>query len=394
MARQTLTDRGVEALKPRAKRYAFSDPQQCGHYIRVQPSGIKSFTVITHDPSGRQQWITIGRPGLLSLAEARERAREIIKRIKTGQPAREARAATFAAVVENWRKRHVEKNKLRSAKEMNRLLDRHILPVWRDREFVTIRKSDIAALLDDVEDDHGARQADYCLTIIRMIANWYASRDDDYSPPLFRGQRRQSPHAQRRARILTDQELQAVWAAAEASGTFGALIRLLLLSAQRRDKVLQMKFVEVADDGTWTIPKAPREKDNAGELLLPEMALTIIRAQPQLGDNPFVFAGRADGPISGISKFKRRLDTTSGVSGWTLHDLRRTARSLMSRAGVRPDIGERVLGHALLGVAGVYDRHGWRDEKADALAKLAALLDAIVHERTGDNVTRMRAKRR
>ncbi len=88
-----------------------------------------------------------------------------------------------------------------------------------------------------------------------------------------------------------------------------------------------------------------------------------------------------------LSKAKRQLDAAAKVDGWTLHDCRRTARSLMARAGVRPDIAERVLGHAIGGVEGVYDRHSYRDEKADALARLAALIDGIVNPR--ENVVPM-----
>jgi integrase len=154
-----------------------------------------------------------------------------------------------------------------------------------------------------------------------------------------------------------------------------------------------MRWDEISEDGEWTIPTEQREKGNAGMLVLPPLALGIIRAQPQLGDNPYVFAGRGDGPINGFSKAKERFDTGLKIEPWVIHDLRRTARSLMARAGIRPDIAERVMGHAIGGVKGVYDRHSYADEKRDALARLAALVDGIVRPR--DNVTplRKRAKR-
>ena len=68
----------------------------------------------------------------------------------------------------------------------------------------------------------------------------------------------------------------------------------------------------------------------------------------------------------------------SQIPHWTLHDLRRTAKTLMVRAGVRPDISERVLGHAIVGVEGTYDRHSYADEKRDALEKLAAMIERIL----------------
>src|SRR5262249_9537310 len=148
------------------------------------------------------------------------------------------------------------------------------------------------------------------------------------------------------------------------SGTYGALIRILLLCAQRREKVTSMRWDSISQHGEWTIPTEQREKGNAGALVLPPLAMTIIHTQPRLGDNPFVFAGRGDGPINGFSKSKERFDAKlKDVRPWKIHDVRRTARSLMSRAGVRPDIAERVMGHAIAGVEGVYDRHSYRTEK-------------------------------
>src|SRR5215472_1316304 len=134
--RKSLSDAGVAALKPRAARYAHPDPELAGHYVRVQPSGAKSFVAVARDPFGKQVWATIGGADLLSVDEARERAREAIKRINAGKPAFEAplKAETFGASVASWRKRHVEANALRSAREINRLLDAHILPAWKDRE--------------------------------------------------------------------------------------------------------------------------------------------------------------------------------------------------------------------------------------------------------------------
>jgi integrase len=117
-------------------------------------------------------------------------------------------------------------------------------------------------------------------------------------------------------------------------------------------------------------------------LVLPEAALAIIRAQDRIGDNPYVFAGRGDGPYRGFSAGKATFDAkVPSVPKWTIHDLRRSARSLMSRAGVRPDVAERVMGHAIVGVEGIYDRFSYRAEKAEALKQLAALIDGIVNVR-------------
>ncbi len=389
--RKSLSDIGVAGLKPRAARYTEPDPELRGHYVRVQPSGAKSFVAVARDPAGKQVWATIGAADVLAVDEARAKAREAIMRIRAGLPAFElpkARADTFGTVAANWMKRHVETNGLRSRRGIERLLASHVLPLWADREFLSIRRSDVAALLDDVEDNHSARQADSVLTIVRSIMNWFATRHDDYVPPIVRGMRRQNPRAQARARILDDDELQAIWRAAEASGTFGAIIRLALLTAQRSRKVVRMKWTDLDDNDVWTIPREPREKDTAGTLVLPDAARAIIRAQPRMGSNPYVLAGRGEGAFNGFSKSKATLDAKllTSMPAWVIHDLRRTARSLMARAGVRPDIAERVLGHAIAGVEGVYDRHSYRNEKADALRKLAALIETIFDPPAGNVV--------
>jgi integrase len=143
-----------------------------------------------------------------------------------------------------------------------------------------------------------------------------------------------------------------------------------------------MRWQDVSVDGVWTIPHAPREKETAGTLALPNVALAIIKAQPRIASNEFVFAGRGAGPVRGFGMRKTAFDDKlPDVAPWVIHDLRRTARSLLSRAGVLPHIAERVLGHAVGGIEGVYDRHSYLEEKADALRRLAALIDSIVSPR-------------
>jgi integrase len=400
--RKTLTDRGVKALKARPARYAYPDPELTGHYVRVQPSGAKSFVTVARDPVRKKQvWSVIAATDVMSIDAAREKARDAIKRVRAGKSALEAPAKqpdSFEAVAEQWLKRHVQKKGLRSEHEIKRLLKAHVYPKWKKLALVDIRRNDVIALLDEVEDDHGARQADYVLAIVRGIMNWFAARHDDYHPAIVPGMKRQSAVEQARERILTDDEIRVIWKQAEANGSFGAFVRLGLLTGQRRSKIATMKRSDISD-GTWTIPKAPREKGNAGELVLPEMARAIIDSMPQLGNNPYVFAGRGNSAINSYSKLKLEFDAKLPhdkdkplIAPWTIHDLRRTFRSLLSRAGVRPDIAERCMGHAIEGVEGVYDKHSYSTEKANALKSLATLVDGIVHPR--DNVVPMKAKRR
>jgi integrase len=379
--RKTLSDNGVAALKAKPARYTFPDPELRGHYVRVMPSGVKTFVAVSREPTGKQVWATIGATDMLGIEAARDAARAIIGRIKQGLPAVEEkpRAESFGEVVENYLKRHVEAKGLLSAKEIRRCLNVYVLPHWRDREFATIRRGDVAALLDGIEDDNGGRQADLVLAIVRGICNWYATRHDDYVSPIVRGMRRTEPNSRKRERILGDDEIRRLWAASQTAGTFGAILRLALATAQRRDKVLTMRWSELSADGVWTVPSEDRQKGTGGDLKLPAFALAIIERQPRIGDNPFVFAGRGEGHFNGMSKAKAAFDKELGTDPWVIHDLRRTARSLMSRAGVRPEVAERVLGHVIKGVEGIYDRHHYRDEKAEALARLAQLLSQILN---------------
>jgi hypothetical protein len=125
--RKTLTDKGVAALKPRAARFAYPDPELRGLWIRVQPSGVKSYATVTRGPDGKQLWTTIGQTDSIDIGKARAQARTILERVRSGMPAFEPKTETFGAVVDTWRKRHVEANALRSAREINRLLDAHVL---------------------------------------------------------------------------------------------------------------------------------------------------------------------------------------------------------------------------------------------------------------------------
>jgi integrase len=375
--RETLTDNKLATKKRRAKRYIEADPEQRGLYLRVPPEGPIVFTAVARDPYGKQIWATLGTTADLKIDEARERAREAIRRIKDGEQAIEPpkpKPESVAEVAENWLRRHVEKNKHRTAAEVRRQVDKYILPYWRDRIFVDIKRKDITALLDMIEDKHGPSMADGILTTLRSVAGWVQKRDDDYNPPFVRGMKRVPKHVHDRSRKLDDAELRRIWKTAGDAGSFGAFVRLLLLTAQRRDKLANLRWDDLDAKGVWT----EREKGNPGRLQLPNQALDIIEAQPRFVGNPYVFAGKDGHARVRNSGAKIKFDTECKVENWRLHDLRRTARSLMSRAGVLSEHAERVLGHAIEGVEGTYDRHDYEAEKAEALRKLAALVDRIV----------------
>lgn len=394
--RRNLTAKAIEALKPApgGGRYDVADGIVPGFGVRVTDKGKKSYILTARFPgSSNPTRRTIADIGAMELSKARDVARAWLSQIAAGldpQAERErarqeaaTRTLTFADVAEQFMAQHVRRNALRSGDEIDRLLKKDVLPVWRDREFVSIRRGDVARLLDGIE-ARAPVHADHVLAILSKLFNWYMAREENYLSPVVRGMRRTAPKDHARSRALTDDEIRVFWAASGEAGAYGAFLRIALLTAQRRAKVVGMKWSDIDDEGIWTIPAEPREKTNAGSLKLSKLALSIFEELHRWEDCDYVFAGRGKVPINGMSKAKKTLDAAitkaaeAPVANWTVHDLRRTARSLMSRAGVRPDVSERVLGHAIPGVEGVYDRYSYNPEKADALAKLADLVTRIV----------------
>jgi integrase len=350
----------------------------------VSYGGTKTFRVLTYR-NGKPHSQKLGSYPQMTVKVARDKARQFFENPErfTTQTA----VGSFKDVAESWFKRHVEGDRLRSHAQIRRQLERYVYPKWRDRKFLEIRRRDVNDLLDFIADNHGRNQADAVLATVRHIMGWYQSRDENYTSPIVRGMRRSKPHA--RDRILNDDEIRQVWQAADqVNDTFAAFIKMALLTAQRREKVAKMQWDDLAD-GEWTIRVEHRQKGTAGKLKLPAMALEVIERQHRIAGNPHVFAGRGKAAFNAFSQRKKELDEAlPGLEPWVIHDLRRTARSLLSRAGVRPDIAERVMGHAIGGVEGIYDRHSYDAEKADALSRLAALLDSIVNP-ADDKVVRL-----
>src|SRR5262249_15787440 len=162
---------------------------------------------------------------------------------------------------------------------------------------------------------------------------------------------RVSKTAGRRKRILSDDEIRKLWnagATSHAGAMYGRFVKLALLTAQRREKLRDLQWDDIDANGVWTIRTEVRGKGNAGKLKLPQMALDVINAQPRFVGNDHVFAGRKGSAAATLfsGTYKEDFDRVSGVTDWRLHDLRRTARSLMSRAKVMTEISEMVLGHA------------------------------------------------
>jgi integrase len=402
MPRKRLSEEGVRKLKPplktdRIKQVPYFDTVYPGLVLWVSYGGTKTWRCMYYvNRKPRSQ--KLGRYPMLSVKLARKKASEFS--YDPHAALKQARAKTFEAVAADFMTRHVEAEGLLTKKEIERRLNKYVLPHWKDRLFEELKRGDVRDLLNRIEDEArmravkrasrgssvvrpGAGQANAVLADIRKIMRWYQSGNDDYVSPIVPGMQRGKPNKGKR--VLNDDEIRAVWKAAGDCGMFGAIVKVLLLTAQRRGKIDGMRWDHIVD-GVWNIPsESAREKGTAKTIVLPQMALDIINAQPRLAGNPFVFASarRSDGHFNSWSQGKRELDgkLPAGMPPWDIHDLRRTARSLMSdkRARVSRDIAERVLGHVVTGVEGIYDRYDYRDEMADALQRLAQLIDIIVN---------------
>ena len=184
------------------------------------------------------------------------------------------------------------------------------------------------------------------------------------------------PKERERSRILDDAELKKVWQTAKSAGEFGALLRFLLLTAARRNEAAHMRWDEL-DGAEWNLPASRNKVKTDLSRPLSRAAQAILEERPRVDGCPFVFTNDGKRPIGGFSYLKKEFDKTCGVTNWQLHDLRRSARSLLSRAGVASDHAERCLGHTIGGVRGVYDRHRYIEEMRLAYEALAALIERI-----------------
>ena len=191
-----------------------------------------------------------------------------------------------------------------------------------------------------------------------------------------------------RDRVLADAELASIWRACGDLGwPFGPIVRLLVLTAARRSEVSGLCWSELdLDRALWTKPSERTKAGRTHELPLSTAALDIIASLPQIDGSPWVFpARRGAGPATSLTAAKRRLDALSGVSGWRIHDLRRTTASGMARLGAAPHIVGAILDHSpasLIGVTAVYQRHRFQPEQLATLERWAAHVLTLAEGRT------------
>lgn len=377
MLHEPLTDLAVRGLKPDPKnRYEIFDAKVPAFGVRVFPSGIKSF-VLLYRQNGRPRRLTLGRYPVLSLSEARRLAQAALNQLAHGtDPQKEKTEARrgdgFDTVVDTFLHTHCARfNRPSTAHETARILRSHFITRWGRRPLHEIGRAEVVSVLDRIVETGSPSAANHALAAIRKFFNWAVERGLIEISPCI-GLKAPTP-MRSRDRVLDDAELAAIWREADQIGyPYGSIIKLLILTAQRRGEVTELRWGEIDFDGkTWTIP-AGRTKSNRMQVapLVPR-AIDALLSIPRLDEERvFPAQGSSDRSFSGFSKAKRRLDTAAKTSDWTLHDLRRTAATGMARLGVAPHVVERVLNHTsgmLGGVAGVYNRFGYQPEMRAAL---------------------------
>jgi integrase len=436
-----LTEIGIKNLKPTGEPREIRDGGARGLYLWIGSTGVKSF-VVRYRLNGKPKKLTLGRwvppedrkaddPQIgdpMSLGQAHKLAADVMLQLARGrnpaaakrdeaQAKQKAAANTFRSVAERYFTEvcgmHLEADgtatfnrdrKKRSAPEQWHTLKRQIFPTLGGKAFDAITKNDIRDWLDKLatgklRNDEGQPitggivAANCALAIVRLILLWREEQSDDYRAPSFRGLKRDQSGP--RKRYLSDDELRIVWrVASEADTPFNCLVRFLLLTAARRTEASEMRRGEVTEivytreerDGRKTETKAkvwvlPGERSKTGKEVvrpLSKAAIEVLDTLPNVGK--FFFTTDGATPLAAYSYFKRQFDAKTGpLPQWQLHDLRRTARSLLSRAGISPDHASHCLGHTIGGMREVYDQYDFLQQKHDAFDALAALIERIVN---------------
>lgn len=390
----TLTVAGVARVKPpKHGQVDHFDRGYPGLALRVSYGGARAW-VYFYRLHGKQHRLTLGRFPAMGLDEAREAwrvARLAVAKGESPTHARPTAADSFAAVAGEWLERDQAQN--RSVAEVRRVIERDVFPAWGDRPITGIGRRDINELIDGVADRGAMTMARRLHAHLHRLFRWAVGRGIIETNPM--ADLPKPGAAVKRDRVLTNTELAAVWGAAgKAGGPFGPAIRLLALTAARRDEIASMRWSEVHGDEI-RIP-ASRSKNGETHLVpLVPAAAKLLENMPRIGEDGFVFTTTGKTPVSGWSKAKRALDVAAAelygrpLPAWRLHDLRRTAATGMQRLGVGLQVVESVLGHVAgsrAGIVGVYQQHRFEAEKRAALEAWAHEIDRIVHGGAGSYV--------
>lgn len=413
-----LTDAKIKGLRaPETGRIEVADKVVSGLRLRVGPSGAKTF-IVRKRIGGRIANVTVGRfhDRRFTLTDARKKARTLLNDIEAGgDPRGDTRSApgaaggTIRALFADYRKAKAAR---RSIGEIERIFEKYVLPEIGDRLADSVNRADVTRLIDGVARGRGKPTPVMARAVAAQLSAFYSWA----MPRLHRLEvnpcrdagRPDKPKA--RERVLSNEELKALWLALEGEGLpWGPSVKLLILTGQRRDEVFSADRAEFdLAAGLWTIP-ADRAKNGKAHLVpLSKAAVSILAALPVIDGSAKLFPSRGDakrGP-SGFSRALTRIigNMSKAVGGddqepapiehFTLHDLRRTMATGLQRLGVRLEVTEAVLNHVSGtrgGLVGVYQRHNFLDEKRRALDLWAAELERIVTAKERDKRVTLRA---
>ena len=390
-----ISQRTVESAKPpKEGRATRADGIVPGMQFITHAGGKKSFRLLARI-HGKQVNLEIGDAAILSLADARAKAKGLLGAIAQGEDPREAKRAavkTAAKTVEVVAKEFVERyakvhNKSRTWAETERLIAGNIIKTWGKRPITSIDQADVIALLDAVTDRGSPVAANRVLAAGRKMFNWAIERGTLKVSPFDRVN---APTKEvSRDRVLADSELALILQAADRLGPmFGAFVKILTLTGQRREEVAGLKWSELDADFTmWTIPRERTKNGIVHPVPIVPWVKSILAGVPRIEGSPFVLTTNGRSSISGYSKCKAALDAGitelnggEPLAPWRMHDLRRSMASHMARLGVRLEVVEKLLNHtggSFAGIVAVYQRHDFLDEKRQALEIWAQHLLAL-----------------
>jgi integrase len=394
-----LTDAAAVKRKPSDKRVEVHDGN--GLYLVIQPSGAKSWAY-RYRVDGKSRKLTLGTFPALSIAEARQNAAGAAVKVQRGvdpiieKKRSEARATnTVNAMLDAFVADHV--SGLRSGDQVVRGFDIYVRPRIGDKSIYDLQRSDITSMLDEIKEQNGPVMADRVLAYISKAFHWQQVRDEAFRTPIVRGMAKTKPAERSRKRVLADDEIRDLWTALEkfdGLACFPRYVKSLLLSMTRRNEAAEMHIDEI-DGDLWTIPAA-RYKNKRDHVVPITPALRSLIGDHKgfvfsttNGEKPFLAFSYCKSQLDQIIADIRKAEGRPPMKQWQLHDLRRTGRSLMSRAKVDADHAERCMGHVIGGVRETYDRYEYLEEKRAAFAKLEGLLAVILNPQA--NVVALRA---
>jgi integrase len=378
----TLTAQTVKSIKPtQGRRVEYIDSIVPGLALRVTPAGAKSWTV-RYRHRTRMRRMTLGSVDVLSLAKARERARDELHAASKGaDPATAKQAGRKAETIGDLATLYLEKwakPRKRSWRADANLLRNKVLPKWKSRAITDITRQDVRLLVEDVAEAGAPIVANRVAALLSKLFAFALDRDLVTASPAVRIPRPGTEQA--RDRVLTEDELRALWKAFGAlEPAMGAFYKLRLLTAQRGGEVASMRWQDVdLHAGWWTIPSTSSKNKLAHRVPLAPTALALLKALQPKESEPvaYVLAGARG------KRQQSEAAATFTVPNFRGHDLRRTAASLMAGHGIARLTISKVLNHVERSVTAVYDRHSYDAEKASALAWWDARVKAIADKKT------------